>query len=119
MSRRDEDTLSASRRGFLATTAGLVAAVGAGIAAGAATEARAETTVPSTPNAPGKNQTEPFWGPRQGGILTPAQSHSYFATFDLSTTQRDDVARLLQTWTSAAARMGKFALEEGLLPCGY
>ena len=120
MSRRDEDKLSASRRGFLATTAGLVAAAGASIAAGAATEACAETTALSTPNAPGKNLTEPFWGPHQGGILTPAQSHSYFAAFDLIRTKRDDVARLLQTWTSAAARMtqGQTAqsLEDGLMP---
>jgi len=39
------------------------------------------------------NEFEPFFGPHQGGILTPAQRHSYFAAFDLVSDRRDDVAR--------------------------
>jgi deferrochelatase/peroxidase EfeB len=61
---------------------------------------------------------EPFWGEHQGGIVTHAQSHTYFAAFDLTTTKRDDVVSLLRAWTSAAARLtvGQTAqpLEEGL-----
>ena len=30
---------------------------------------------------------EPFWGEHQGGIVTPAQSHTYFAAFDLDDRQ--------------------------------
>jgi deferrochelatase/peroxidase EfeB len=52
-----------------------------------------------------RNATEPFWGRHQGGILTPLQSHTYFAAFDLVTTKRDDVIKMLRDWTSAAARM--------------
>jgi deferrochelatase/peroxidase EfeB len=103
--RRAGDQLSASRRGFLATSAGLAAATaGAGLASGLA-QAGAETAARGLANTAGKNQTEPFWGLHQGGILTPVQSQCYFAAFDLVTTERDDIARLLQAWTSAAARM--------------
>ena len=49
--------------------------------------------------------TEPFWGPHQGGITTPVQSHSYFAALDLETTKRDDVIKMLRAWTTAAAQM--------------
>jgi deferrochelatase/peroxidase EfeB len=55
--------------------------------------------------APLSADTEPFWGAHQGGILTPAQRHSYFAAFDLTTTRREDVAALLRRWTDAASRM--------------
>ena len=120
MSRHGRGKLKASRRGFLAATAGLAAAAGAGFGAGGATDASAQTTAPSNHETQGKRQTEPFWGPHQGGILTPAQTQTYFASFDLVTTQRDDVAKLLQAWTSASARMteGQTAqpLEGGFKP---
>ncbi len=103
MSRRAADKLSASRRGFLAATARLAAAVGAG----AATSASAQTMPPNSAAPEGKRPSEPFWGAHQGGLLTRAQSQTYFASFDLVTTQRDDVAKLLQAWTSAAARMSE------------
>jgi len=48
---------------------------------------------------------EPFWGPHQSGIITPAQSHTYFAAFDLIAGKREQVADLLQRWTEAAAQM--------------
>jgi deferrochelatase/peroxidase EfeB len=51
------------------------------------------------------NRVEPFWGTHQGGIATPAQSHTYVAALDLVTGRRDDVIGLLRVWTSAAARM--------------
>jgi deferrochelatase/peroxidase EfeB len=109
-----------TRRGFLATAAGLVAAVSTGMGVGAATEALAETRAPGKAHTEGGTQAEPFWGKHQGGIVTPAQSHTYFAAFDLTTSKRDAVVRLLQAWTSAAARMaeGQTAqpLDEGLKP---
>jgi deferrochelatase/peroxidase EfeB len=51
------------------------------------------------------NKTEPLWGEHQGGILTPPQHQLYFASFDLITTKREDVMKLMQAWTAAAARM--------------
>jgi deferrochelatase/peroxidase EfeB len=119
MMRGAGNKLRASRRGFFAATAGLVAAAGAGFGAGAATEALAEPKA-RRPDARDAEQTEAFWGPHQGGIVTPAQSHTYFAAFDLVTAKASDVVNLLRAWTSAAARMaaGDTAqpLGEGLKP---
>ena len=52
-------------------------------------------------------QTESFWGEHQGGIVTPEQRYTYFAAFDLVTTNRNDVVKLLQAWTAAAARLAE------------
>jgi len=101
MSRCGDRKFRASRRGFLTGAAGLAAAAGAGFSAnanGAMTNATASAV-------PEKQPTEPFWGSHQAGIVTPAQSYTYFAAFDLVADRRDEVARLLQGWTSAAARM--------------
>jgi deferrochelatase/peroxidase EfeB len=78
-----------SRRGLFAAAGGLVAA---------ATTSRAATSQAVAP-------VEPFWGPHQAGIVTVAQSHTYFATFDLTTAKRDDVVKLLRLWTDAADRL--------------
>ena len=86
---------SISRRKFLALAGG-AAAVGA---AGLETAA-----IAAGPGGPG---TEPFWGPHQGGIITPAQKHTYFAAFDLVAEKREDVIALLRAWTDAAARMAR------------
>jgi deferrochelatase/peroxidase EfeB len=48
---------------------------------------------------------EPFWGPHQGGIVNVIQHHTYFAAFDVVTTRRAEVIRLLKAWTLASARM--------------
>lgn len=49
---------------------------------------------------------EPFWGEHQGGITTwPIQHQTYFAAFDLVTSNREDVIKVLKAWTAAAARM--------------
>jgi deferrochelatase/peroxidase EfeB len=118
MKRRDEGKAKATRRGFLASTAGLVAA-GAGLGAGTA-HALADARGPDGAVAPGAMQAEPFWGEHQGGIASPAQRHTYFAAFDLTTAKRDEIADLLKAWTAAAARMveGETAqpLGEGLKP---
>jgi deferrochelatase/peroxidase EfeB len=96
MTASDDKKPGTSRRGFLATSAGLAAAVGSGLGAGAEAAPAA---------APGGRATEPFWSLHQGGITTPAQGYSYFAAFDLVATKRADVAALLRRWTEAAARM--------------
>jgi deferrochelatase/peroxidase EfeB len=106
MSGPEDGERRASRRGFLTGAAGLAAVAGVGVRAEAAT--------------PNPQSTEPFWGTHQGGIVTPAQGHSYFAAFDLVATKREDVATLLRAWTAAAARMasGQTAqpLDSGLKP---
>ncbi len=80
----------ASRRGFLAGSAGLL---------GAATSLRpvaAEVLQPAS---------DPFYGSHQAGITTRQQAHTYFATFDIATESRDEVRGLLQRWTDAAANL--------------
>jgi deferrochelatase/peroxidase EfeB len=85
-----------SRRRLLAGAGGVAAALGAGFAA--------RSAVPHPVQKP-RSVTEPFWGPHQGGIATPAQSHTYFAAFDLTTEKRDDIVTLLRSWTDAAASL--------------
>ena len=85
-----------SRRGLLAAAGGLIAA------AGTASTPRA-ATVEAVPKPIAA--TETFWGRHQAGIVTPPQSHCYFAAFDLTTDKRQDVIDLLQSWTDAAARL--------------
>ena len=121
MSHDDNRTQRASRRDFLAMTASVVAAAGTSLGAGIPV-AMAQAKVEPDRAASGTKKTEPFWGLHQGGIATPAQQHSYFAAFDLTTGKREDVISLLRSWTSAASRMavGETAqpLEDGLNPVG-
>jgi deferrochelatase/peroxidase EfeB len=99
MSGKDDKTPFASRRGFLAGTAGLVAAGGSFSPAAAAS-----ATVMSG-GGQDLHKTEPFWGRHQGGIVTRQQTNSYFAAFDLTADKRDQVVAVLRAWTAAAARM--------------
>ena len=82
-----------TRRALVHAAAGLAAAAAAGVATGgSAAEQRDDLA-------------EPFWGAHQGGIITPAQSHTYTAALDLVSDKRDDLILLLRVWTSAAAAM--------------
>jgi deferrochelatase/peroxidase EfeB len=83
-----------SRRGLFATAGGILAAFGTGAGARAA-----------NPLVEHSDSSEPFWGVHQAGIVTPAQSHTYFAALDLVTAKRDEVADMLRLWTKAAARL--------------
>jgi deferrochelatase/peroxidase EfeB len=51
----------------------------------------------------------PFFGPHQGGIITPAQDRLFFASFDLLTEDRDEFRQLMQRWTAAAEAMTRGA----------
>ena len=62
MTENDPNARRATRRGFLAGTAGLAALAGA-------ISRRAR---PQADGAPA-SEIEPFFGPHQGGIITPAQ----------------------------------------------
>lgn len=92
-----DDMGSASRRGFL-KSAGVLAATG-----GLAPRVEARASVGSA--SAGARTMEPFYGARQGGILTPAQHNSYFAAFDLDTGRREEVIAMLRSWTTAAAAL--------------
>jgi deferrochelatase/peroxidase EfeB len=98
MTKRDRNEPRATRRGFLAATAGLAAVAGSNLAPGAAQALDATQGA----GAEAAKTMEPFWGAHQGGILTPVQAHTYFAAFDLTTAKRDDVEKLLRRWTDAA-----------------
>jgi deferrochelatase/peroxidase EfeB len=92
-----------ARRGFL-KTGGVAIAAGAGLgASGLAHAAQAASGKPRTDDP--QHAVEPFFGAHQGGIVTPQQSHTYVAAFDLTTDKRDDVISLLREWTHAAARL--------------
>jgi deferrochelatase/peroxidase EfeB len=92
----------ATRRGFLTQAAGL-AAVSSALTIDAPSRAVAKTNDPTSAAVDPK--IEPFWGENQGGIVTPVQGYTYFASLDLVTTKRAEVVQLLQAWTKAAARM--------------
>jgi deferrochelatase/peroxidase EfeB len=107
MTRRDKE--EASRRGFL-KRAGLLAAV-----AGTGLAQTAEPRPADAAEAESADAVEPFYGKHQGGILTPAQCHTYFAAFDLDARKRADLIALLLIWTEAAAMMtrGELAPAQG------
>ena len=98
---KPRNDIQATRRGFLGKTAGLVAVAGAGLAS----SDQAQAKVPEVGRVERLSNSEPFFGTHQGGILTPQQSHTYFAAFDLTTEKRDDVVKLLQSWSAASARL--------------
>jgi deferrochelatase/peroxidase EfeB len=101
-----DDKLKRARRGFLGRAGGLAAAVG-GLAAAQAAQAAVGRPAADPAHAAlaAKSGVEPFWGEHQGGITTPQQDHTYFASFDLVTTKRADVIALLNAWTEAASRI--------------
>ena len=94
MSESDDQRLR-ERRAFLARAASVAALSGAAVG-GAPRPASAIEA---------RSDAHAFWGAHQAGIATPLQEHVYFATFDLTTTEREDVAQLLRAWTAAAARL--------------
>ena len=105
-----------SRRGLVHAVAGLAAAA-AGLPKGGVAEARVEAECTSPAADHRENLIEPFWGTHQGGITTPAQSHTYTAALDLVSTKRDDLIRLLRVWTSAASAMSAGqSLQPGIAP---
>lgn len=88
------------RRGFL-KAGGAAVAAGAGLATSGVTHAALTRTHADDV----QRQIEPFYGAHQGGVVTPQQSHSYVAAFDLKTDKREEVIALLREWTQAAASM--------------
>jgi deferrochelatase/peroxidase EfeB len=102
-----------SRRGVL-TGAGLF---GAGAVAGGLTgyfTGPAGQPSGTAEAGPGQ-QTIPFYGTHQAGIITPAQDRLAFGAMNVvDGTSRGDLRELLRVWTTAAARMtvGRLVGEE-------
>ncbi|HUN76569.1 MAG TPA: iron uptake transporter deferrochelatase/peroxidase subunit [Steroidobacteraceae bacterium] len=90
-----DDKRRRERRAFLTRATGLAAVAAGGAAIGPRAAASRST----------ERDIEPFWGVHQAGIATPLQKQLYFATFDVTTTRREELVSLLRAWTDAAARM--------------
>ena len=104
-----------SRRRLLVGGAGLAGAGAAGALAVASITGSGRTA-----QATGSGVV-PFHGTHQAGIVTPAQDRLYFAAFDVITTDRSELRRLLDGWTLAAAQMaaGREAGEYGAVGGPY
>jgi deferrochelatase/peroxidase EfeB len=94
MTGRGERTPFTTRRGFLASAAGVSGAA----LAGAPSVAHVDDELSF-------RSIEPFFGAHRAGIVTPPQRHAHFAAFDLTTDKRADAAGLLKEWTDAAAKL--------------
>jgi deferrochelatase/peroxidase EfeB len=79
--------------------AGIVAAGLAGTFVGGYASARSTTA-----GAAGSDAV-PFRGVHQAGVVTPAQEHLHLATWDVTTSSRSSLVRLLRAWTVAADRL--------------
>ena len=51
------------------------------------------------------NENEYFWGVHQGGITNGEQTQTYFISFDMVSNNREDLIKLLQSWTLTAAEI--------------
>ena len=99
----DDPRLSRGR--LFAVTAALGSAVGLGMSPASASDQTASAK--RTGGSSAQNHIESFYGEHQSGIVTPQQSHTYVATFDLVASKRSDVSALLQSWTTASERMSR------------
>ncbi len=91
-----------SRRRFLGTAGGTLAATAVALGADSLTNPlAASASVPGA--APGAAVA--FHGAHQAGIVTPAQDRLLFASFDVISANRDDLVGVLREWTRAARRM--------------
>lgn len=97
-----------SRRAVLSAALGLTAGAGLTACTGAHPEAAAQPAAAVTPA-----EIEPFHGPHQAGIVTPAQAYQFFAAFDVLGAGAGTLRGLLDDWTPAAA-----ALAAGRPPAG-
>ncbi|HTK62455.1 MAG TPA: iron uptake transporter deferrochelatase/peroxidase subunit [Pseudonocardia sp.] len=93
-----------SRRGLLGGAAGLGLAGAAGAGLASCSDGRGEGL---------GDQQVPFYGTHQSGITTDVQDRLAFATFDVTSTRREDLADMLRTWTAAAEAMTRGAMVPG------
>ncbi|MET9413421.1 iron uptake transporter deferrochelatase/peroxidase subunit [Streptomyces klenkii] len=99
-----EETSAASRpsRRALLGWGGAGLALGAAAAGGTAVALRTGSDAQPAASA---GDAVPFLGEHQAGIATPVQDRLHFAAFDVTTTDRAALVKMLQEWTAAAARM--------------
>ncbi len=95
----DPDRMKVSRRRFLGAAA--AGAAGAALVSGGINPVGGISVV-GWPSRPGSS-VEPFYGFHQAGIAEARQLHTQFATFDVVTDERAELAALLQRWTAVAA----------------
>lgn len=62
---------------------------------------------PSSQKKENTNDIVPFYGKYQAGITTEVQNHIYFAAFDVTATNRNELIQLFKDWTDAAAAMSE------------
>ena len=94
----DRPTRRSLLRGGLLAGAGVA---GAGLVAaggGYAGHAMADT-------ANTQNDTEPFYGTHQSGVLTDTQRQVVLASFDLTSSDKNDLVTLLKDWSSLGAAL--------------
>ncbi|MGC4377928.1 iron uptake transporter deferrochelatase/peroxidase subunit [Fictibacillus sp. Mic-4] len=100
-----ENTIS--RRDMLKMTA----VAGAGVALGASGMGALFSLDALRPGTKEGSQTSsgmvPFYGVKQAGITTPQQKYMCFAAFDVTHNDRDELKKLLKTWTEYSERMTK------------
>ena len=77
--------------------------VGAGAVGGGAIGGLVGSEGAQSASAPGA--TEPFWGVHQAGIVTDTQLHTVLASFDLTSSNRGELAALLKAWTALAGEL--------------
>lgn len=98
-----------SRRRFLTGAAAAGVGAAAGFAAGygvrGVAEADAVPQAVADQLAAVSDTVVPFYGARQAGITTPQQERLMFAAFDVSTTDVEELKRMLGRWSAMAARM--------------
>ena len=105
-----------TRRRFLRGSALTAAGVAAGAAAAVAVTAVAGDTVAAPVDR--DQQVVPFYGVRQAGITTAQQDRLMFASFDVTTTDREELIALLTRWSAYAARFteGKAVTDAAIRP---
>jgi len=81
-----------TRRGLLGLAGAGAAGVGLGAVGGRVVDAQESAIVA-------------FSGRHQAGIVTPVQGHLHFASFDVTTSDRSILVRLLRRWTAAAEQL--------------
>lgn len=91
-----------SRRRLLGVGAASVAGATVAAAGGALGHELLSDTPAAASSAAG---AVPFHGAHQAGITTPAQDRLHFASFDVTTSEREQLVTVLKEWTRAAERM--------------
>jgi len=103
------DGQGTSRRRFLTGAAATGVGVAAGFAAGfgvrGVTDANAEPAVVAAELTSRADAIVPFYGERQAGIDTAQQERLMFAALDVTTSDVEELKRMLGRWAAMAARM--------------